>query len=279
QRSLVLDYLCQACYPRTAKIFARESTVRNVDLDGDEIMSSNETDTDETSSDSTTYPLPAELLTQVKQREEIQNCILSGQVDTAIELLNRYFPTVLKTCETSDTQSEPNTTPVSSYLPPTSVEPVHLTLNLRVQSFIEACRTVRLLYPAASTDTPEPASASSSVVVSLRPSTDVLISKGRKLNALVKTLVDGDDAAAYAREIQSVSGLLAYTVPEDSPLAKYLSQDRRCAVAEQINHAILYRLGLPSISYIELYTRYTTTIWSLLHDLRFTPRPGGPLPP
>lgn len=38
QRSLVLDYLCHNCYISTAKAFARDSTVRQLDADGDEIL-------------------------------------------------------------------------------------------------------------------------------------------------------------------------------------------------------------------------------------------------
>lgn len=37
QRSLVLDYLCHHCYTNTARAFARESTIRHLDPDGDEI--------------------------------------------------------------------------------------------------------------------------------------------------------------------------------------------------------------------------------------------------
>jgi len=38
QRSLVLDYLFQNCYTRTAAAFTKESTVRHLDADGDEIL-------------------------------------------------------------------------------------------------------------------------------------------------------------------------------------------------------------------------------------------------
>lgn len=33
-----MDYLCNHCYTRTAVAFARESTVRHLDADGDEIV-------------------------------------------------------------------------------------------------------------------------------------------------------------------------------------------------------------------------------------------------
>jgi hypothetical protein len=38
QRSLVMDYLCHHCYTRTAVAFAKDSTVRHLDADGDEIL-------------------------------------------------------------------------------------------------------------------------------------------------------------------------------------------------------------------------------------------------
>jgi hypothetical protein len=44
---------------------------------------------------------------------------------------------------------------------------------------------------------------------------------------------------AYNKELENVTGLLAYPDPERSPVAKYLSHERREAVANQINTAIL----------------------------------------
>jgi hypothetical protein len=35
---LVLDYLCHNCHTETARAFARDSAVRHLDADGDEIM-------------------------------------------------------------------------------------------------------------------------------------------------------------------------------------------------------------------------------------------------
>ena len=34
----MLDYLCHSCYTNTARAFNRESTVRHLDADGDEII-------------------------------------------------------------------------------------------------------------------------------------------------------------------------------------------------------------------------------------------------
>jgi len=67
-------------------------------------------------------------------------------------------------------------------------------------------------------------------------------------------------------------------------MAKYLSRERREAVADQINSAILYRTGRPAVSNLELYTRYTSAVWSFMHDLQMRPppltkRPSGMLLP
>jgi len=61
-------------------------------------------------------------------------------------------------------------------------------------------------------------------------------------------------------------------------MSKYLHQERRDKVAEQINSAILYRTGLPVVSYLELYTRYTHTLWQFLHEWKVklsSNRPSG----
>jgi len=51
------------------------------------------------------------------------------------------------------------------------------------------------------------------------------------------------DQDFYMEEIQNVGALMAYQVPEKSPVAKYLSMFRREAVADQINSAILCTLN------------------------------------
>lgn len=55
QRSLVLDYLCHNCYTRTATAFSRDSTIRHLDADGDEIVDSEAVDVED-SNDSTGGP-------------------------------------------------------------------------------------------------------------------------------------------------------------------------------------------------------------------------------
>jgi len=95
-----------------------------------------------------------------------------------------------------------------------------------------------------------------------------LLCRAQKLYSAANSLQNPSDRATYLKELGNVGGLLAYKHPEDSPMAKYLSQERREAVANQINSAILYRMGQPAVSNVELYTRYTTALWDEMHELR-----------
>jgi len=95
-----------------------------------------------------------------------------------------------------------------------------------------------------------------------------LLSRVKKLYASANALREPIDRGTYLEELGQVGGLLAYRVPEKSPMAKYLSQARREAVADQINSAILYRTGLHAISRLEFHTRYTTTLWSWMHSMK-----------
>lgn len=66
-----------------------------------------------------------------------------------------------------------------------------------------------------------------------------LILRAQKLYALVELLRKPEDRTTYLKELENVGGLLAYKVPEMSPMSKYLDQARRERVADQINRAIL----------------------------------------
>ncbi|KAL1683632.1 hypothetical protein EV122DRAFT_273284 [Schizophyllum commune] len=259
-RSLVLDYLCHSGYVNTARALARGSSPR-LDADGDEIMSA--------TLDSA--PLPEDALQEARKREEIRRHLLLGEVDAATDLLAREFPSVLS----GEGQMPAPASSQSTYVPRTSVDPAHLVLNLRIQAFIEACRT-RPPPGSPETDT----TSSDAPQPTPRLSEEELIAKGTKLYALAKRLPNARDRRTYEEELGHVSALLLYRPPEDErSLAKYMSQARRAAVAEQINSAILYRMGRPVISRLEYYTRYTSTIWSFMHDLRIKAKPGAPVPP
>ena len=168
--------------------------------------------------------------------------ILSGRVDDATRILNEHFPSVLSgplVIPPAPSSDSPSLTFQSmDYIPSTSIDPAHLTLNLRILSFIEACRTIPLAYPPVHDD----ASSISSTAASadLSPERQLtLLSKAQKVHALINALPKASDRAVYHKELNNVAGLLAYKVPETSSISKYLSQERREAVADQINSAIL----------------------------------------
>lgn len=134
------------------------------------------------------------------------------------------------------------------YLSQTSIEPQHLNLNLRILAFSEACRTIPLVY------SPKKGSGLATVVVQPVPlphgeedefmnleQQTALLTRAQKLYALANALQHPVDRTTYMRELENVGGLLAYRVPETSSIAKYLTLERREAVADQINRAILSR--------------------------------------
>ncbi|OBZ75812.1 hypothetical protein A0H81_04302 [Grifola frondosa] len=277
-RALVLDYLCHHSYTGAAQAFLRDSEVKQLDADGDEIMPPYKAG-DELSDAYQTKLALGEL------RREIRIHILSGRVDDAIALLNKHFPAVLS--ESAESTSESPAVDELGYIPPTSVDPTHLALNLRILAFIEAARTVPLPYfPPGSSATLPPAALST-------PATDTdmdrhegdvddanvqLLHRAQNLYSEVNRLSRPNDRALYLDELAHVGGLLAYTVPESGPMAKYMTQERREAVANQIESAILYRTNQPTISRIELCTRYTSNLWSFLHDCKIKVPPQSTWP-
>jgi hypothetical protein len=70
-----------------------------------------------------------------------------------------------------------------------------------------------------------------------------------------QALQDPRKRADMQHELSAVSGLLAYKVPEQSPMAKYLTQGRREAVADEINSAILRVSLSPPVTIAEPLTR------------------------
>jgi solute carrier family 66 (lysosomal lysine-arginine transporter), member 1 len=248
----VLDYLCYHCYTNTARAFARESTIRHLDADGDEIHPGKE------SIHNTVMVASEAMFKDLDLRErcicgflnariilltsclEIRVHILSGCVDEATRMLNEHFPSVLSgpVIESPPPPSEGLTSQTMDYTPSTSIDPAHLTLNLRILSFIEACRTIPLVHSPLANEA-EPSTLPSSPT-DLSPERQLtLLSQMKKLYLLISGLADQSDRAVYLKELKNVGGLLAYKVPETSSISKYLSQERREAVADQINSAIL----------------------------------------
>jgi len=181
---------------------------------------------------------------------------MSGRVEEAISLLDRHFPSVLAENPSSTTpkqeeahfKSDPDTRPVMTnleYVSSTSTEPAHLILNLRILAFSEACRTVPLMYPPKDPDSMgTPMDTDSDFESNLPHAQDseqqmLLLMKAQKLHALTNMLPDPGDRATYLKELNNVGGLLAYQVPEKSSISKYLTMERREAVADQINRAVL----------------------------------------
>ena len=134
---------------------------------------------------------------------------------------------------------------------PFTIEPAHLYLDLRILAFIEASRTKPLLFSSTRpTSDPEP-------VLRVSPQSNIrdlssevdgdahltrLLKHVYELYDCAQALQDPHERAEYQHELSAVSSLLAYKVPEQSPMAKYLTQDRRQVVADEINSAILRSL-------------------------------------
>ncbi|KIJ16758.1 hypothetical protein PAXINDRAFT_98569, partial [Paxillus involutus ATCC 200175] len=157
RRKLVLDYLCHNCYVRTAQAFAKDSAVRHLDKDGNEIRygttssSRAEDEMNGVEPGGSTTDLSEDMIRKILLRERIRTHILSGKVEEAVALLNEHFPKVLaedEACDTidaADVEMEISDPGRLEYTTDT-VNPIHLSLNLRILAFIEACRTVPLVY-------------------------------------------------------------------------------------------------------------------------------------
>lgn len=217
-----------------------------------------------------------------------------GRIDEAIMLLNKYFPEVLSLSSSLRFEDTLVSSSKMDYLAPNSVYSSHLVLNLRIQAFIEACRTTPLACPPDYTTSESPSSPPSfKVPLDTIDQQTALLNNAQKLYAVVKMLPSEEDISRYMKELESVTGLLAYHVPEDSPVSEYLAQERREAVADQIDYGILCKSSLrverlvmvydflaadhvkrPVISYLELYARYTSTISDILNKLGVKPPPG-----
>ena len=200
-----------------------------------------------------------------------------------MDLLHTHFPTVLTRSSLDgeidddphffpnqkrrkvESQTSSGSTPATiQFLTSTTVDPLHLSLNLRILAFTEACRTVPCPYPPLSAissltgspslsdldtdiDEPdEPPAPTPRLVpdetvdpIAYQQHLSNLIARVQKLHALAKALPKESDRKTYTEELNQVGGLLIYKVPEESPMARYLSQERREAVADQINAAVL----------------------------------------
>ncbi|KAM6500448.1 PQ loop repeat domain containing protein [Amanita muscaria] len=285
-RTLVLDYLAHQCYTNTAKAFLRESAIKHFNADGDEVelpLSSNI----DTAQRNEAFE---EELNVSDRRQEVRSRILSGRIDDAQEFLNEYFPRVLSP-DNDASSSRSNAAPCitrKDYIASHSHDPEHLTLNLRIQAFIEACRTVPLVHEPIWKGKNSEREGTFCVSEDQSPTQTsrmdeeqqmILLSKAQKLYALVNMISKPNDREQYREELKNVAGLLAYTVPEKSLMSRYLSQERREAVAEQINSAILSSCSQPVISTLELVTKQTTVAWAYANEHKAVSLPDAVIPP
>lgn len=282
-RAIILDYLVQRCYTRTARAFAADSTIRHLDADGDRLRRPRGEDD--------TPGITEDVLHQADLRQDVQVSILSGRIDDAIDCLNANFPSTLPSPTSSRGDAgpstptgEPSQSNIVKTVLPFTVEPAHLYLDLRILAFIEASRTKPLPYPFT-----EPVASDFVLIPRISPPNNLrdpsgemdgdahlarLLKHVHELYDCAQALQDPHERAETQHELSAVSGLLAYKVPEQSPMAKYLTQERREVVADEINSAILYRAGSPPISYLELYVRYNTVIWNYMNEHEFRVAPS-----
>ncbi|KAI0035929.1 CTLH/CRA C-terminal to lish motif domain-containing protein, partial [Vararia minispora EC-137] len=278
-RALVLDYLIHHSYTETARAFAAESVVRHLDADGDEI-SRPEREGDK-------VVLPDKLLAEASLRRSVQERILSGNVDVAIERLNAHFPDILSSSSKPSPvpEPEPAKAPVATAVPgppppirtlvPLSVDPARLYLDLRILAFIEASRTVPL-------GNPLPPTSSSSSPEALADARDfnALLGLISELQDRISKLEDPEERAEYTEELNRVTLLIAFKDPERRPaVSKYLTQSRREDVANEINYAMLYRAGQSPVSSLELAIRQTYAVFGYLHESGYRIPSSAIVPP
>jgi hypothetical protein len=219
-------------------------------------------------------PIPSLTLCSLPHRRDtthldVQVSILSGRIDDAIDCLNANFPSTLppsipirEDAGPSTPTGEPSQSKTVKTVLPFTVEPARLYLDLRILAFIEASRTKPLPYPLTESVASNPVlTPRISPPNNLRdPSGEMdgdahlarLLKHVHEIYDCAQALQDPQKRAETQHELSAVSGLLAYKVPEQSPMAKYLTQDRREAVSNEINSAILRVSLSPPVTIVEL---------------------------
>ncbi|KDQ07040.1 hypothetical protein BOTBODRAFT_192637 [Botryobasidium botryosum FD-172 SS1] len=207
-------------------------------------------------------------LKHVALRKQIREDILAGDITGATAILNSHFPAVLS-CVHSTTSACPSCYPLLSPPPsqpgrqpfsPVSLSAPHLSLNLKIQSFIESIRNVPTAPVSFYSEQPGPTRP-----IPALPSPTVL-SAAQDLFRVASSLPNSEDRATYLKELGNVAALIAYPSPETSPVAFYLSMERREAVASQINSAILLRSSRPPVPYLEHYMRQLSFVLTCMHE-------------
>lgn len=185
---------------------------------------------------------------------------MAGKIDQAIRKMDKHFPSVLSV---SKERSIPASKISAASNIPISVASTHLALNLRIQSFLELSRTLPFPHPSetplTSTERIQPPSMASKAGQQATSSTDRASQKKKQaalLAAAQSLLIETNrlepkHRALYLKELTEVSVVMAYPQPELSPAKTYLGMERRQALAEQVDAAILCRYRSP---YVTLYS-------------------------
>ncbi|ORX36588.1 CTLH/CRA C-terminal to lish motif domain-domain-containing protein [Kockovaella imperatae] len=196
----------------------------------------------------------------------------------------------------SNGSSTPGSSDLTIPVFPTSTTPSHVALNLQIQQFIESFRQLAPSSPSSSTSSitsltssmylPVPGTNGTTTTSNgnaLGASGSGLSPKITLINALTAAQGLHTEAkklppevrAVYLQEIKDVGALFAYTDPETSILKGFLDQNRRIALADQVNRAILKSQGLSTTSYLEDCARRTTAIYSIISQRGVDPRPSN----
>lgn len=191
----------------------------------------------------------------------MRGLILAGKIDQAIRKMDKHFPSVLGA---SKERSVPASKMSTASNIPISVASTHLALNLRIQSFLELSRTLPLPHPSethlTSTERILSPSMASKTGQQAASSTDKTAQKKKQaalLAAAQSLLIETNrlepkTRALYLKELTEVSVVMAYPHPEFSPAKAYLGMERRQALAEQVDAAILCRYRSPCVMLFQL---------------------------
>ncbi|EGG13060.1 uncharacterized protein MELLADRAFT_114890 [Melampsora larici-populina 98AG31] len=108
--------------------------------------------------------------------------------------------------------------------------------------------------------------SSSSTMSSRTHSIALSLPHARSLFCYVQTLPKPNERAIFVKELESVSGLLAYVDPWNSPIKRYLDQSRRDMLAEIVNAAILVHLGRSPTPILKMIAQQASFTWSTLNE-------------
>ncbi|KAF8609965.1 hypothetical protein BDV93DRAFT_3597 [Ceratobasidium sp. AG-I] len=160
-----------------------------------------------------------------------------------------------------------------------SVDPAYILLNLRVQQFVEAIRTVPLRFEEQSEGLPAQDRGSSDVDMH---APDQELGEGNhgkdqrkrhfelasQLYQSVRRLPDPKVREVYAMEVEQVCSLMLSSTPEATLAAPYLSMKRREALADQVNSAMLWHAGESPAPCLQIWAQTTRVVWDQIIGLR-----------